>query len=278
MLPYLRACLKSLTGASRGTAAERAQWQNDIAAVQDDLVQTTRSASLDAALATINAVAGADLDALLSAATSAAGAAQDATQTRFATLSKARDDLESVGGDDAAARLDAARQTILVQIADDAQRHLRQRFGIIAVEHALRAYRDCHQSAMMARASAAFQTISRGAYTGLDSQFEKDREVLVALAADGSSKLAPDLSKGTRFQLYLALRAAGYHVLAEVRPPVPFIADDIMETFDDDRSAEAFALLGDMAQVGQVIYLTHHRHLCDIARQVCPDARIQEFT
>lgn len=259
-------------------AAERVQWQKDIAAVQDDLVQTTRSASLDAALATINAVAGADLDALLSAATSAAGAAQDATQTRFAAVSKARDDLESVGGDDAAARLDAARQTILVQIADDALRHLRQRFGIIAVEHALRAYRDCHQSAMMARASAAFQTISRGAYTGLDSQFEKDREVLVALAADGSSKLAPDLSKGTRFQLYLALRAAGYHVLAEVRPPVPFIADDIMETFDDDRSAEAFALLGDMAQVGQVIYLTHHRHLCDIARQVCPDARIQEFT
>lgn len=73
----------------------------------------------------------------------------------------------------------------------------------------------------------------------------------MALAAEGGAKLAADLSKGTRFQLYLALRIAGFHELAQSRPPVPFIADDIMETFDDDRSAEAFALLADMSRVGR---------------------------
>ena len=55
---------------------------------------------------------------------------------------------------------------------------------------------------------------------------------------------------------------------------MPFVADDIMETFDDFRAEEAFRLFADMAGVGQVIYLTHHRHLCDIAKKVCPDARI----
>ncbi len=85
------------------------------------------------------------------------------------------------------------------------------------------------------------------------------------------------MSKGTRFQLYLALRLAGYAEFAAVRPTVPFIADDIMETFDEPRSHEVFRLFGDMAGLGQVIYLTHHRHLCDIARAVVPGVRVHEL-
>jgi uncharacterized protein YhaN len=50
-----------------------------------------------------------------------------------------------------------------------------------------------------------------------------------------------------------------------------------METFDDDRSAEAFRLLGGMARVGQVIYLTHHRHLCEAAARVVPGVRVHEL-
>jgi uncharacterized protein YhaN len=59
---------------------------------------------------------------------------------------------------------------------------------------------------------------------------------------------------------------------------VPFIADDIMETFDDFRAEETFRLFAQMAGVGQVIYLTHHRHLCDIARTVCPQVHIHDLT
>ncbi|TIM55273.1 MAG: hypothetical protein E5Y60_34230, partial [Mesorhizobium sp.] len=121
-------------------------------------------------------------------------------------------------------------------------------------------YRDKHRSSMMLRASEAFQVISRGAYRGLATQPDKDTEVLIGIGADGSSKLAQEMSKGTRFQLYLALRVAGYHEFAQSRTPVPFIADDIMETFDDFRAEEAFRLFADMAKVGQVIYLTHHQH------------------
>ena len=131
---------------------------------------------------------------------------------------------------------------------------------------------------MMANASEAFRTISRNAYSGVASQPSKDNEVLIAIGADGSSKIASALSKGTRFQLYLALRVAGYHEFARLRPPVPFIGDDIMETFDDFRAEEALRLLANMAEVGQVIYLTHHRHLCDIAQRICPDVQIHELS
>ncbi|ARM90654.1 hypothetical protein RHEC894_PA00081 (plasmid) [Rhizobium sp. CIAT894] len=41
------------------------------------------------------------------------------------------------------------------------------------------------------------------------------------------------MSTGMQFQLYLALRLAGYEEFAALRPPVPFVADDIMESFDN---------------------------------------------
>lgn len=195
----------------------------------------------------------------------------------FSVYSKALDRIEAVGGDGAVAKMEEEKRTLLLDIEDRALRYLRLKIGAAAAEQALRAYRDRHRSSMMARASLAFATISRGAYTGLAAQPEKDGEILIALAAGGGSKEAAELSKGTRFQLYLALRVAGYYEFVASRQPVPFIADDIMETFDDFRAEKAFRLFGDMAQVGQVIYLTHHPHLCEIARRVCPSATVHEL-
>jgi uncharacterized protein YhaN len=195
----------------------------------------------------------------------------------FSVHSKALDQIEAVGGDGAVAKIEEEKRTLLLDIEDRAVRYLRLKLGAAAAEQALRAYRDRHRSSMMARASEAFATISRGAYTGLAAQPEKDGEILIALAAGGGSKEAAELSKGTRFQLYLALRVAGYYEFVASRHPVPFIADDIMETFDDFRAEEAFRLFGEMAQVGQVIYLTHHPHLCEIARRVYPGARVHEL-
>ena len=74
---------------------------------------------------------------------------------------------------------------------------------------------------MLARASEAFATISQGAYTGLAAQPEKEGEILIALAAGGGSKQAVERSKGTVFQLYLALRVAGYYEFVASRQPVP---------------------------------------------------------
>ena len=61
------------------------------------------------------------------------------------------------------------------------------------------------------------------------------------------------------------------------RPAVPFIADDIIETFDDGRSEEALRLFAEMSKLGQVIYLTHHGHLREMARKVCPSATFHEL-
>lgn len=185
--------------------------------------------------------------------------------------------LVDVEGGDTVADLDQKRRTLLLDIENRALGYLRLRAGVIAAEMALRLFRERHRSAMMRRASETFSRISGGEYSGLSAQSDKGQEFLIANAAGGGSKLAKDLSKGTRFQLYLALRIAGYHEIAAARESLPFIADDIMETFDDGRAGRAFEQMAEMARVGQVIYLTHHEHLCEIARSACPTVTIHRL-
>jgi uncharacterized protein YhaN len=196
----------------------------------------------------------------------------------FAAKTKAEDRIGAVGGDAAVAAIDAKRRTVLLTIEDKALTYLRLRLGAAAADKALRAYRDRHRSSMMARASESFTLISRGAYSGLTTQPSDDTELPIAKGADGSTKVASELSKGTRFQLYLALRVAGYHEFARAHAPAPFLADDIMETFDDFRAEEAFRLLAGMARTGQVVYFTHHRHLCEMQKQLSRPSSSMTFS
>ncbi|CAH2402303.1 ATP-binding protein [Mesorhizobium escarrei] len=204
-------------------------------------------------------------------------ASDEAIQHQLIRQTRATDKLDAIGGDSAVARIDAERRTVLLEIEEKAVRYIELKLGIMSAGNALRLYRERHRSGMMERASDAFALMTRGQYSGLTTQPVKGGEVLIALQRDGRSKVADALSKGARFQLYLALRLAGYFEFAQFRPSVPFIADDIMETFDHVRSEEVFRLFGEMASAGQVIYLTHHQHLCEIAKAVVPGVAIHEL-
>ncbi|MBZ9894464.1 MULTISPECIES: AAA family ATPase [unclassified Mesorhizobium] len=204
-------------------------------------------------------------------------ASDEAIQHQLIRQMRATDKLDAIGGDSAVARIDAERRTVLLEIEEKAVRYIELKLGIMAAGNALRVYRERHRSGMMQRASNAFVLMTRGQYSGLTTQPVKGGEVLIALQRDGQSKVADALSKGARFQLYLALRLAGYYEFAQFRPSVPFIADDIMETFDHVRSEEVFRLFGEMASAGQVIYLTHHQHLCEIAKTVVPGVAVHEL-
>ena len=195
----------------------------------------------------------------------------------FSARTRADDKISAVGGDAVVAMLEARRRTVLLTIEDKALAYLRLKLGTAAADRALLAYRDRHRSSMMTRASESFALISRGAYSELVTQPSNGSELLIAKGSEGGSKIASELSKGTRFALYLALRVAGYHEFARAQAPPPFFADDIMETFDDFRAEEAFRLLAGMAATGQVVYFTHHRHLCEIARTVEPTATVHDL-
>ena len=255
----------------------KAELEEQIDAALRDILDAVRAPNLEEAEQTLEAAERTALEAEVAELEARFNDEDQRARDLFAAHSKAVDILDAVGGDDAVAKLEEQRRTTALEIEDGTLRYLRLRIGAAAADRALRAYRDQHRSSMMTRASDAFHTISRGAYKGLATQADKENEILIAQGSDGGSKIASELSRGTRFQLYLALRVAGYHEFVRTRRPLPFVADDIMETFDDFRAEEAFRLFMGMAEVGQVIYLTHHRHLCEIARHICPSVRIHSL-
>ena len=105
--------------------------------------------------------------------------------------------------------------------------------------------------------------------TRLETRPKGSTEVLIAIDSNDTPKQVGDMSKGTRFQLYLALRAAAYEQMVSQGLKLPFFCDDVFETFDENHTRAACKLMERIGRGGQSIYLTHHRHVVDIEREVC---------
>jgi len=180
-------------------------------------------------------------------------------------------ELRAIGGDDDVALLVERKATLELEMQETALRHLELSLGHRLAEAAIRRYRDAHRSAMMRATEVAFAELTNGAYSKLQTQIDGSSETLLALDASGMAKQAQDMSKGTRFQLYLALRAAAYEQLADQGASLPLFCDDIFETFDEDRTRSACRVMEQIGKRGQAIYLTHHQHVVDIAQEVCGD-------
>ena len=71
------------------------------------------------------------------------------------------------------------------------------------------------------------------------------------------------LSEGARDQLFLSLRLA----LLERRAgePLPFIGDDLLASFDDERTRRTLDLLAEFGARRQTILFTHHARVAEIA-------------
>ncbi|MDR1828427.1 MAG: hypothetical protein LBR29_08870, partial [Methylobacteriaceae bacterium] len=204
--------------------------------------------------------------------------AQAARQERYAELKSAGQAEAAVAGDASAVALRTRYQTVALELSAGAEEYFKLAAGLLAAERALGLYRDTHRGPMMLEASRIFADMSGGNYRELTTQpDEKHNDILIAVSAAGASRRVEELSDGARAQLYLALRMAGFHEFIKTRSPVPFLADDILEPFDDHRAAATFTHLARMAEHGQVIYLTHHRHLVDLAHRTVPGARIHEL-
>jgi uncharacterized protein YhaN len=230
-----------------------------------------------------------DLESLEDARVILAGATQTGLQAELDEVSADLDGIESlykgaieartnaerelraIGGDEDVALLVERKATLELEMQEAALRHLELSLGHRLAEAAIRRYRDAHRSAMMQATETAFSELTNGAYSKLQTQIDGSSETLLALDSNGMAKQAQDMSKGTRFQLYLALRAAAYEQLAGQGASLPFFCDDIFETFDEERTRSACRVMERVGRRGQAIYLTHHQHVVDIAREVCRD-------
>ena len=111
----------------------------------------------------------------------------------------------------------------------------------------------------MKEASGFFRQITGEAYLGLDPSAGENS--FAVLAANGESRLPQELSRGTREQLYFALRLALIKNRAKTAEPLPLIMDDVLVNFDPSRLRRAVDAILTLASNHQILYFTCQPHL-----------------
>lgn len=177
----------------------------------------------------------------------------------------ARQALEEISGGDDAAQAEAMRQEALADMGEAAERYVRVYAQYRLLEHITDRYRERSQGPLLARAGQLFSELTLGAYTGLD--VDGDVASLLARRADRRLVQLGGLSDGTRDQLYLALRLAALELYLDSARPMPFIADDLFINYDNRRSLAGLRQLLEVSRRTQVIFLTHHAHVVELAQE-----------
>jgi uncharacterized protein YhaN len=148
------------------------------------------------------------------------------------------------------------------------KRYVRLRISDSILRLAMERYRSQHESSVLHRASEIFRQLTGGAFVEIRPELiDKDRIALHGIRSEHSAPVrVQQMSSGTADQLYLALRLASLQEHLDQHPPLPLIIDDLLVMFDDTRAIAALHVLSQIAKRTQVIYLTHHPHLVDLAR------------
>lgn len=202
--------------------------------------------------------------------------AETARDDALVRRGEARKALETAQG--AAGGVDHAqdRAALLETLRAEAYRAAETRIGLMAAAGAMRRLREERRGSMLDATQAAFVRMTGGEWQRLETRPVGAHERLVGLR-DGAAVGADAMSTGTRAQLYLALRVAGHADFVARNGPLPFVTDDVLETFDDTRARATLALMAEMGRRGQAIMFTHHRHLVALAQAEIPDLRVLEL-
>ena len=227
--------------------------------------------------------AGATIEALMAeaaaiAADSIPGELQQ-TGDALTEFGRTRDELrETIGGEKAvlagmdisAAAAEAAEdaQEILARLEPDVQQYLRLRLASAVLREGIERYRKKNEGPVLGRASDLFRRLTLDSFEALRIDFDDSGEqVLAGVRPDGKTVLPTAMSMGARDQLYLALRLASLEIWLERNEPMPFIVDDILVSFDNQRAVATLKILAELSARTQVIFFAHHEHLLELATQ-----------
>ena len=223
---------------------------------------------------------GVDSDALPAQIEALTQKIEDELEPRQTTLAeyKGREakELELMDGSDEAAVLADQSQSVLASIRSNAERFVRLKLAARILRDEIERFRKENQGPLVKRASECFTLLTRGSFEGLRTDFsEKDGPVLAGIRSNGERVHVEGMSNGTRDQLYLALRLASLEKYMESSEPMPFIVDDILVDFDDERSEAALCALAELAKKTQVILFTHHSRVVEQAKGLRTPALVQ---
>jgi uncharacterized protein YhaN len=185
------------------------------------------------------------------------GAYREAVQA----LERARAARAEVEASDRIAELETRRNALDTQIAEAYRRWQVLTSAQTLIEQTLARYERERQPAVFANASARLARITGGRYTRILQDDDGDG---FRVLDHREQPLAPlDLSRGTREQLYLAVRLGLIEEFAARGTRLPLVMDEILVNFDPERMAAVADELHAVARDHQILLFTCHPWVAD---------------
>lgn len=172
--------------------------------------------------------------------------------------------LENGTGAEVALQMKKNAETQLVQCARD---WCVKRIAHMLLSHAIERFRSDQEAPLLRRASELFSLLTAGSFTGVEQEYDESDNVQLVGRRDAEHTVCIEgMSEGARDQLYLALRLAYLEDYAAKSEPLPFIGDDLLTNFDDERTSRGLAALAAVGARMQPILFTHHQRVVDLAQ------------
>lgn len=185
-------------------------------------------------------------------------------------LSRELDRLAQAG--DLAAIHSQRVESIAAGVGSDAREFIKLRIATAFLEQQREKYREQNQAPLLAASSELFKAVTLGSFERLAPDYDaRDEAVIVGERADGSRVPVDGMSEGTRDQLYLSLRLAALAQHMKSSEPMPLIMDDLLMTFDNQRSRAMLRQMANLANHTQIFLFTHHRHLLELCHSELDD-------
>lgn len=215
--------------------------------------------------------------------TAAAGELEELARRAEQELLDAREEHERVKSehDQLAGRLGTAQRDAAMTEARQGLESLRERARRLAEEHALVAlaerllgraqerYDRERQPEVVREAAAVFGRMTGGRYVSVGRPLGSPS--LTVVDAQGGSKPAEELSRGTAEQLYLALRVGLIGQLGDIGRDLPVLMDDVVVNFDPERRRGAAQAVAELARLRQVVFFTCHPETAAVLAEAVPD-------
>ena len=181
-------------------------------------------------------------------------------------LNRQKKELEKAG--DASADFRQQAESVAATLKQDASRFIRLRLAAHFLRNQVERFREENQGPLLEKSGQVFKQMTRNAFDGLAAEFNAaDIPVMVGRREDGATVAVEGMSDGCRDQLYLSLRLAAMDRYLEEHEPMPLILDDLLITFDNERTRAILPQLANLAARTQVFLFTHHEHLIELCQE-----------
>ncbi len=192
------------------------------------------------------------------------------------TLGEKKRELQQMDGSAKAAEAALSAEQTLAAIRRMSEHFIRLKVASSILKQEIERFRRENQDPILTMASRFFRRLTLDSFEGLRTdEDERGQPVLAGLRHQNRMIRVEGMSSGTRDQLYLALRLASLEKRREMGETMPFIVDDILVNFDDERARATLEALAGLAVKTQVILFTHHERIAAEAREMAGRTNIE---